>query len=210
MELQKRYGLPTAICMVVGIVIGSGVFFKAEAVLNATGGNMPLGIAAWLIVGAIMMICSYVFATLATRYERVSGLVDYAEVTMGQGYAYAMGWFAASVYVPGLVSVLAWVSARYLCVLLGWDITGGSCMVIACFFLCADYAVNALSPRIAGKFQVTTTVAKMVPLVLMAEVGKVVGHANSPVHGNIYAADHYPAGKGHRLQDLQEADVLVF
>ena len=42
--MGKKYGLPTAICMVVGIVIGSGVFFKAEKVLQATGGNMPLGI----------------------------------------------------------------------------------------------------------------------------------------------------------------------
>ncbi len=41
--MEKRYGLPTAICMVVGIVIGSGVFFKAEKVLQATKGNMPLG-----------------------------------------------------------------------------------------------------------------------------------------------------------------------
>ena len=32
-QLERRYGLPTAICMVVGIVMGSGVFFKAEAVL---------------------------------------------------------------------------------------------------------------------------------------------------------------------------------
>ena len=54
--------------MGVGIVIGSGVFFKAEKVLQATGGNMPLGILAWLIVGAIMIICSYVFATLATQH----------------------------------------------------------------------------------------------------------------------------------------------
>ena len=51
-ELKKKFGLFTAIAMVVGIVIGSGVFFKAEAVLKATGGNMPLGIAAWVIVGA--------------------------------------------------------------------------------------------------------------------------------------------------------------
>ena len=29
--MEKRYGLPTAICMVVGIVIGSGVFFKGES-----------------------------------------------------------------------------------------------------------------------------------------------------------------------------------
>ena len=38
-NLQKKYGLPTAIALVVGIVIGSGVFFKAEKILTATGGN---------------------------------------------------------------------------------------------------------------------------------------------------------------------------
>jgi APA family basic amino acid/polyamine antiporter len=173
--LKKKYGLPTAICMVVGIVIGSGVFFKAEAVLKATGGNMPLGILAWLIVGVIMIICSYVFATMATRYEKVNGLVDYAEATMGEWYAYNIGWFMATVYTPALVSVLAWVSARYFCVLLGWDITGGSCMVISCFFLCMDYAMNALSPRIAGRFQVSTTVIKMIPLALMAVIGTIAG-----------------------------------
>ena len=137
-KLEKKYGLPTAICMVVGIVIGSGVFFKAEAVLNKTGGNMPMGILAWLIVGAIMVICSYVFATMATKYEKVNGLVDYAEATLGDRYAYNIGWFMATIYVPCLTSVLAWVSARYFSVLMGWDITGGSCMTIAAFFLCMD------------------------------------------------------------------------
>ena len=111
-KLEKKYGLPTAICMVVGTVVGSGVFFKAEAVLNKTGGNMPLGILAWLIVGAIMIICSYVFATMATKYEKVNGLVDYAEATLGDRYAYNIGWFMATIYTPCLVSVLAWVSAR--------------------------------------------------------------------------------------------------
>ena len=183
-RLEKKYGLPTAICMVVGIVIGSGVFFKAEAVLRATGGNMPLGILAWLIVGAIMIVCSYVFATMATRYEKVNGLVDYAEATVGPRYAYNIGWFMATLYTPALVSVLAWVSARYFCVLMGWDITGGSCLVIACFFLCGDYAMNALSPRIAGKFQISTTVIKMIPLLLMAVVGTAVGLANGRMAEN--------------------------
>ena len=35
-ELKKKYGLPTAIALVIGIVIGSGVFFKAEKILTAT------------------------------------------------------------------------------------------------------------------------------------------------------------------------------
>ena len=177
--MEKRYGLPTAICMVVGIVIGSGVFFKAEKVLQATKGNMPLGILAWGIVGAIMIICSYVFATMATRYEKVSGLVDYAEATVGRRYAYYVGWFMAVLYTPCLVSALAWISARYFCVLLGWDITGGACMTIAGAMLCLDHVLNALAPRLAGRFQVSTTVIKMIPLALMAACGAVLREVGS-------------------------------
>ncbi len=183
-KLQKKYGLLTAIAMVVGIVIGSGVFFKAEAVLKATGGNMPLGIAAWGIVGLIMLICSYTFAIMATKYERVNGVVDYAEAALGSQYGYYVGWFMAVIYTPTLTSVLAWVSARYTCVLLGWDITGGSCMTIACFYLISSYTVNALSPIVAGKFQVSTTIIKLIPLMLMAVVGTVVGLASGMTAAN--------------------------
>jgi len=195
-KLEKKYGLPTAICMVVGIVIGSGVFFKAEAVLNKTGGNMPLGILAWLIVGVIMIVCSYVFATMATKYEKVNGLVDYAEATMGDRYAYNIGWFMAVIYTPCLVSVLAWVSARYVCVLLDWDITGGSCLAISAFFLCMDYAMNALAPRIAGKFQVSTTVIKMIPLALMAVIGTIVGIGNGRMAENFASMASGASGGG--------------
>lgn len=183
-ELKKKYGLFTAIAMVVGIVIGSGVFFKAEAVLKATGGNMPLGIAAWLIVGLIMIICSYSFAVMATKYEKVNGVVDYAEVGVGKKYGYYVGWFMAVLYTPTLTSVLAWVSARYTCVLIGWDITGGSCMTIACFYLVGSYAMNSLSPILAGKFQVATTVIKLIPLAIMAIVGTIVGLINGMTVSN--------------------------
>ncbi|MBQ9992597.1 MAG: amino acid permease, partial [Firmicutes bacterium] len=177
-NLQKRFGLPTAIAMVVGTVIGSGVFFKAEKILTATGGDLPTGILAWIIGGLIMIICSYVFSILATRYEKINGVVDYAEEAVGSKYAYLVGWFMATIYYPTLVSVLAWISARYLCVLLGWDITSGACLVISCFFLVGNYALNALSPKLAGKFQVSTTAIKLVPLYLMAIVGTIFGLNN--------------------------------
>ena len=177
-QLEKRYGLITAICMVVGIVIGSGVFFKAETVLLRTGGNMPLGIIAWILVGTIMVVSSYVFAKMANRYEKVNGLVDYAEATLGKRYAYNMGWFMAIIYTPALVAVLAWVCARYTCSLLGWDPTGGACMTIAALYMCLDFAMNALSPKLSGKFQVSTTVIKMIPLILMAIIGTIFGIAN--------------------------------
>lgn len=173
--LQKKYGLATAIAMVIGIVIGSGVFFKAEKILNATGGDLPEGIWSWLIGGIIMVICAFVFATLATRHEKVNGVVDYAEDMVGSTYGYYIGWFLATIYFPTLTSVLAWVSARYLGVLMNWNITGGETMTIAGFFLVAIFAMNVLSPRIAGKFQVSTTVIKLIPLFMMAVIGTVSG-----------------------------------
>ena len=174
-DLKKKYGLITAIAMVMGIVIGSGVFFKAEKILACTGGDLPLGILAWVLGGIIMVACAYTFAVMATKYEKVNGIVDYAEASLGEKYGYYVGWFMAIIYYPTLTSVLAWISARYTCVLLGWDIVGPQCMTIAGFYLIMSYGINALSPVIAGKFQVTTTAIKLVPLLLMAVGGTIYG-----------------------------------
>lgn len=197
--LKKKYGLLTAIAMVVGIVVGSGVFFKAEKILNATGGNLPIGILAWLIGGLIMMVCAYTFATMATKYSYVNGIVDYAEATMGKRYAYYIGWFMSVIYYPAITSVLAWVSARYACVLFGFSITGGECMAIACFFLVASFALNSLSPVLAGKFQVSTTVIKLIPLLLMAVLGTIVGLSNGMTVHNFTTVVTNVGGTGNAL-----------
>lgn len=183
-KLTKKYGLATAICMVVGTVIGSGVFFKAQNVLEATGGNMPLGIVAWVLTGLLMIICSAQFAVMATKYEKVSGIVDYAEATCGKGYAYYLAWFMVNIYYPGMTSVLAWVSARYLGVLFGWSMVSPEVMVLAGFFLIASYTLNALSPKLAGKFQISATVIKLIPITLMAIVGTIAGLANGTLSNN--------------------------
>lgn len=183
-KLERKYGLITAICMVVGTVIGSGVFFKAQNVLTATGGNMPLGIAAWCITGLVMIICSAQFAVMATKYERVNGVVAYAEATCGKGYSYAIAWFLINIYFPGMTSVLAWVSARYFGVIVGWEMTSAQVMVLAAFFLIFSYTINALSPRLAGRFQVSATVIKLIPIALMAIVGSIAGLINGVLPQN--------------------------
>ncbi len=183
-KLTRKFGLFTAICMVVGTVIGSGVFFKAQDVLNKTGGNMPLGIAAWLITGFLMIICSAQFAIMATKYEKVNGLIDYAEATCGSGYAYYLAWFMVNIYYPGMTSVLAWVSARYFGVLFGWSMVSAEVLALAGFFLVGSYTINALSPKLAGKFQVSATVIKLIPISLMAVVGTIVGLANGTLPQN--------------------------
>ena len=197
-SLKKKYGLFTAVCMVVGIVIGSGIFFKAKDVLAAAGGDSISSVLAWVISGSIMVVIATTFAVMATRYERVNGAVDYAEVLCGKKYAYFVGWFMSLVYYPAMTSVLAWVSARYTLVIAGYieaplfaiDGTNSSlnspeCITIALFYLVLAYFVNTIAPKIAGKFQISSTVIKLVPIVLIAVVGTVIGLANGTLASNI-------------------------
>ena len=101
-SMEKRYGLPTAIAMVVGIVIGSGVFIKGGKVLSLTGGSMMQAVLVVGVVGAICIICSLVFAELGSKYEKVNGVVDYAEAALGSKFAYFVGWFMTTIYTPTL------------------------------------------------------------------------------------------------------------
>ena len=209
-NLHRKYGLFTAIAMVVGIVIGSGVFFKAEKILLATGGNLTIAIFAWVIGGLIMVVCAYTFATMATKYEHVNGIIDYAEAALGSGYGYYVGWFMTFVYYPAITSVLAWVSARYLCVLLGFSITGGECLALSGFFLIATYAVNALSPKLAGKFQVSTTIIKLIPLLLMAVVGLIVGLVNGMTIENFKTVVNPDVHQGNALLTAVVATAFAY
>ncbi len=183
--LQKKFSLATAISMVVGIVIGSGVFFKAEKILVATGGNVPMGILAWALGGLIMLICTYTFSILAGRYEYVSGLVDYAESAVGKRYAYLIGWFLCLIYYPTLTAALAWVSARYTCILFGLSPTGGAALTITAVYLITSFSINTLSPILAGKIQVTCTVLKLIPLVFMGIIGTIAGLFSGTLTENI-------------------------
>ena len=184
--MEKRYTLPVAIALVVGTVIGSGVFFKAEAVLVKTGGNMGIGILAFLIMGVVMIISACTFGLVAQSHEDVEGLVGYARASCGRTYGYYVGWFMAVIYYPSLVSVLSWLPARYFGVLLGWEdaVIGGRTMMLAGFFMIVTYTMNALAPRLAGKFAIGTTTIKLIPLLLMAVVGTIVGLRSGMTQAN--------------------------
>ena len=187
-QLTRKYGLLTAICMVVGTVIGSGIFFRNERIIAYTGGRLWIGIAAWLAGGFITLVATYVFGILATRHERAGGLVDYGESLLGKGYGYFFGWFMATMFYPSMTGVLAWLSARFTVVLFGWDAYApfsGQTYVLALFYLIAIYAVNVLSQKLSGKFQVSTTFIKLVPLICMGVVGTIAGLSNGTTVANL-------------------------
>lgn len=67
-ELKKNMGVFTAISVVIGSVIGAGVFFKPYAIYNATGGEPGMGMLAWIIGGIASILAALTFAEIAISF----------------------------------------------------------------------------------------------------------------------------------------------
>lgn len=172
---SKKFGFFTASAMVVGIVIGSGVFKSAGDVLNASGGSLPVAVLAWLIGGGIIIISAYAFSIVALKNTKASGIIDYIDQLFGPKVAYMVGWFMQFVYYPVLVGILSWLAGDVTNTLLGLENAVWPLTVV--YFL-GVYGLNLISPIIAGRFQVSAMAIKLIPLILIAGGGLAVGLFN--------------------------------
>lgn len=210
--LSKKYGLITAAAMVVGVVIGSGVFFKADDVLILTNGNVLLALIAWGLGAFSMIFGALCFAEFAGRIERTNGIVDYLETAYGKRMGYLAGWFNCVLYFSILSAILSWVSALYTMILLGSDNPSNSTMtwVLAVGYMVAIYMMNYIAPILAGKFQVTTTVIKLIPLSLIAVLGFASGIFNGVFVDNMREAASAISKSGGTLASAVVATAFAY
>lgn len=191
-ETKKSYRLPTAIAMIVGICIGSGIFFKSDNILSATGGSVTRGILVFLLGAAGIVFGGLSIAQLAARTSRSGGIVAYAEAFVGQGFACGVGWFQSFLYFPTLVAAVSRAAGHYVCSLFSIaDTLETQCLVgFLIFTLC--FLWNVWSARLGGLLQNTATILKLFPLLLVAICGLFAGDPQSA----IAHAPHMPADTG--------------
>jgi APA family basic amino acid/polyamine antiporter len=172
MENKKaHYGLATATTMIIGIVIGSGIFFKSDDVLSFTGGNVPLGVLV-LCIGAFSIIFgSLTLTELSMRTKNSGGIVGYYEEFISKRISSGFGWFQTFVYYPSLNAVVSWVSVIYICSLFNISISLEGQILMAFVILVVIYAMNILSLKVGGYFQNLSTIIKLIPLLSIAIVG---------------------------------------
>ncbi len=169
---KNQYGIVSAICMVVGSVIGSGIFFKAEQIDHALGGNSVLGAISWGIGGIVMLVCLSVFACFFRDFSEKSTLIGCMVKTVGLSYAYYVGVFMATVYYPSMCSVLSYLCSRYTLIFLGaYDSANIKCMFVSILFLFISFVISCSPASVSGKIQVTTTFIKLIPLFIIIFFG---------------------------------------
>lgn len=205
-KVKKQYGIWTGIAMVVGIVIGSGVFLKAGGVLQLSGGDLKLSILAWFIGGMIMVVSGFCFAIFANKVTKYNGVVDYVEVATNKRVGYTLAWIMTTFYYPIIVSIVALFAGSYFFKMIGLNIglTDWQNFVFAFIVITLVILMNYLSPMISSKFQVSATIVKLIPIIIIAIVGLfatvIVGKDYGIINALTKNADGYQVNFGEAIK----------
>lgn len=168
---KEHYGLLTATTMIVGIVIGSGIFFKSDDVLLYTGGNVALGILIFCIGALSIIFGSLTIIELSIRTKKNGGIVGYFEEFISLKAASAFGWFQTFVYFPTINAVISWVAGIYILSLFDANATLESQVFLGFILFTFIYGINVISYRLGGLIQNLSTFMKLIPLLVIAVVG---------------------------------------
>ena len=181
---KRNYGIFTAITMITGIVIGSGIFFKSDDVLTYTNGNVLLGIIVFVVAAIAIVFGCLAISSLATRTDKPGGMITYMEEFVGIGPSCAFGWFQTFLYLPTLSAVVAWVSGIYISQLFGIEANLENWTLIGIISLTVIFIWNGLSAKFGGFFQNASMVIKLIPLILIAVLGLILGKPGEVITGS--------------------------
>lgn len=190
-ELQRVLGLWSAISIVIGTVIGSGVFLVPSTMIRSTG-SVPLMFTVWIAAGLLSLFGALTYAELAAAMPEAGGEYVYLSAAYGRFWGFLYGWTQFWVAKSGSIATLAAGFYIYLnafipalhtpvCVL-PWHIgPGGSLLqirygqLVAIGVILALCAINYTGARSGGNLQVSVTALKMLLLAGIVVAGLVFG-----------------------------------
>ena len=173
---KNEYSLFTTVAMIVGIVIGSGIFFKSDNILIATGGNIGLGILLFIVAAISIIFGGLSIAELASRNSASGGIIAYAESSYNKSVACSFGWFQTFLYFPSITAVLSWIFGVFLCMLFGVTTSLFVQMLIGFIAMTVLFITNVLSVKIGAYIQNAATIIKLLPLIFIAVAGMIFGN----------------------------------
>ncbi|MGO1043967.1 APC family permease [Clostridioides difficile] len=178
-QLQKTIGLSAALSTVVGMVIGSGVFFKPQAIYATTNGAPGLGIIAWLLGGFITITAGLTATEISAAIPKTGGMMIYIEEIYGEKLGFLTGWMQTVLFFPGTSAALGVIFAQQASELLNMSPNNMSVVLpIAIGVILFLSLLNIIGSSLGGKVQTVATIGKMIPLALIIIFGFIKGQSS--------------------------------
>jgi APA family basic amino acid/polyamine antiporter len=165
--LARRLGVFDATMIVMGGIVGAGIFMNPSVVARQVG-TPALILAAWAVGGAIALAGAFVYAELAQRRPEVGGQYAYLRDAFHPMAAFLYGWTLLLVTQTGGMAAVAMTFANYFRELTGWNANPS---LIAVATLGILTLVNCLGVRSGSNVQSTLMVLKIAAIVMLVVLG---------------------------------------
>jgi APA family basic amino acid/polyamine antiporter len=172
-HLKKNIGFAVSTSIVVGTVIGSGIFMKPGIVISATG-NSSLALWAWIIGGIITLASGLTIAEVSVKIPKTGGLYHYIEEAYGNFWGFLCGWVQTLVYGPALMGALGLYFGTLFAAFFGMQ--DHNKIIIGIITIIFLGAMNMLGTQFGGFIQNISTIGKLIPIILIALFGIIKGH----------------------------------
>ncbi len=174
-QLKKSLSFIDAIAIVVGAIIGSGIFLKPGIVLGNAGSPF-LGLMAWLVGGIVTLASALTIAEVGSAIPRTGGVYVYLEELFGDIWGFLFGWVQAVITYPASAGALAIAFATFSTFFI--PMSGMEQKMLAIGTVIFLVIMNMLATKIGGVIQTVTTFAKLLPIVIIVAYGLIKGTAH--------------------------------
>src|SRR5580692_2603374 len=186
-ELIRGLGLWSAVAIVIGDTIGTGIFLVPSDMARAVG-SATLVFAAWLIGGVVVLFGAFCYAELGAAFPKAGGPYVYLNRGLGPLWGFLFGWMSSFLERPVAMATLAAGFLRFLGFLFpvvttplftthlgGYDFTLTAAQPLAALVVIAVTAINYLSVRFGGAIQVLLTSLKIGAILVIVVAGVLFG-----------------------------------
>ena len=187
-ELKRTLGLKAAISIVIGSVIGSGIFMKPALMASQLGSPLLLT-SVWIVAGLITLMGALSNAEIASMFPETGGSYVYLKLVYGNAFAFLYGWAAFAVFNTAGVASIAYVFSQYAGYFIHlprfdaateqavffhipfigniYPLENAGVKALTIFLVLVFTAVNYISVQFSGALQLLMTILKVAALFLL-------------------------------------------
>ncbi|WP_346890469.1 amino acid permease [Clostridium sp. UBA1056] len=173
--IKKSVTFIEAIAIVVGMIIGSGIFLKPGIIFNDAGSPI-MGILAWIAGGIITLASALTIAEVASAIPKTGGLYVYLEELYGEVWGFLLGWVQTVISYPASAAALAIAFSTYTTFFI--PMSDFQQKLLAIGILLFVIIMNIIGTKYGGVIQTISTVGKLIPIVAIIVFGLASGKAH--------------------------------
>src|SRR5438034_5625809 len=163
--LERTLGLRDLILLIIGTVIGSGIFIVPGAVLRQTNGSVTLAMLVWLAGGVLSLLGALTYAELSAMNPKAGGLYIFIRDGFGSLPAFLYGWTLFLVISSGSVATLAVAFSSYLGEIIPLSPLAAKLSAVAMIVIVT--IVNVIGTSKSAKLEDWTTIIKVAAILVM-------------------------------------------